>query len=408
MSPPQIGRTEFIALMAMLFATIAFTIDAMLPALPEMGAELSPDNINKIQLVITSFMLGMGAGTFIVGPLADAYGRRPILLAGAVLYCAGSVLGGLGDSLEMLLLARFAQGVGAAGPRVVGMAVVRDLFRGREMARITSFVIMVFSIVPALAPTLGAIIVALSGWRMIFASFVVFSLISAVWYGLRLPETLAVDKRKPLSVGNIRSAIKEVFSIPMVRLSIAAQSLCLATLFSTLSSTQQIMDVTFGEEEHFHLWFGLVAMIVLPTSMLNAKFVVELGMRRMVTYAIMLQVAMSAFAIVILLSGGLPAPFGFTHYIFWKITIFFMVGLTLGNLTALSMEPLGHIAGLAGSVIVSVSTVSAVAIAVPVGLAFDGTPLPLAMGVFGCTFIALVIVRKMARLERVVVKPTDH
>ena len=313
MNGTSVGRTEFIALMAMLFATIAFSIDAMLPALPQIGTELSPDDINKAQLVLTSFVMGMGVGTFLVGPLTDAFGRRPVLLLGAAIYCVGAIVGALGFTLETVLIARFAQGIGAAGPRVVGTAIIRDLYQGREMARITSFVMMVFSLVPALAPTLGAAIIAVSGWRMVFTSFVVFALISAIWYGIRLPETHPVEKRSPISARNIWHAVCEVFSIPMVRLSIIAQTLAMGALFATLSSTQQIMDITYGQAEHFHLWFGFVALVVAPSSLLNAWLVVRLGMRLMASFAVLLQVVMSSLTIIILLLGGLPEPFGFAY-----------------------------------------------------------------------------------------------
>ncbi|GGE42816.1 multidrug effflux MFS transporter [Actibacterium pelagium] len=407
MTKPFIGRTEFIALTAMLFATIAFSVDAMLPALPEIGQALSPEDINRAQLVITSFVLGMGVGTFIVGPLTDAFGRRSVALVSIGLFIFGSVIGGLAQSLEMLLLARFIQGAGAAGPRVVCVAIVRDLYEGRQMASIMSFVMMVFTLVPAMAPTLGAAIISVSGWRMIFVSFMVFALVSAIWFAMRMAETHPKEARRPISSRNLWSAVKEVFAAPMTRLSIIAQTMCMGALFATISSTQQIIDTTYGQGEHFHLWFGLVALMVAPVNLINARLVLRLGMRRMVTFAVLLQVVMSLISILILLAGGLGHPLGFAHYIIWKITIFAMVGLTLGNLTALAMEPLGHIAGLAGSVIGAVSTVLSVLIAVPVGLAYNGTALPLAIGVFLCALIALVTVRRMAKLERVVVRPGD-
>ncbi|NVK58951.1 MAG: MFS transporter, partial [Rhodobacteraceae bacterium] len=162
------GRPEFIAMLAMLFATIAFSIDAMLPALPEIGAELTPDDVNRAQLVVTSFVLGMGIGTFFTGPLSDTFGRKPVVLAGATLYVVMSLVAAQEDSLELLLVARLFQGLGAAGPRVVALAIVRDLHSGREMARIMSFVMMIFTIFPALAPSMGAVIIDLSSWRGIF------------------------------------------------------------------------------------------------------------------------------------------------------------------------------------------------------------------------------------------------
>jgi len=172
---PRLSQGEFIALIAMLFATIAFSIDAMLPALPQIAAELSPDAPNTAQLVVTSFVLGMGVGTLFAGPLSDTFGRKTVIIAGALLYCAAAFVASLAPSLEGLLMARVLQGLGAAGPRVVSLALVRDLYKGREMARVMSFAMMIFTLVPAIAPFIGQGIIWVAGWRGIFLSFVVFS-----------------------------------------------------------------------------------------------------------------------------------------------------------------------------------------------------------------------------------------
>ena len=196
--PRKLGQTEFLALMAMLFATIAFSTDAMLPALPTIENELTPDAPNRAQLIVTSFLLGMGVGTLITGPLSDSFGRKPTVLAFAALYIGGAFLAWVAPSLELLLAARVIQGLGAAGPRVVGLAIVRDLYSGREMARLVSFIFLVFSLFPAFAPLIGEGVIALAGWRAIFIAFMAFSLISVIWMALRLPETLAPEDRRPL------------------------------------------------------------------------------------------------------------------------------------------------------------------------------------------------------------------
>ncbi|MEM8582415.1 MAG: MFS transporter, partial [Pseudomonadota bacterium] len=253
----RLSTSEFIALIAMLFATIAFSIDAMLPAMPEIAETLTPDDPNRAALIITSFVFGMGVGTLFTGPLSDAYGRRPIILWGALLYCAGAALAWAAQSLELALLGRAVQGLGSSGPRTAAVAIVRDLYSGRQMARIMSFVFIVFSIVPALAPTLGAGIIALSGWRGIFAAFILFSFISAGWLWLRQPETLPPSARRPFTLNLLWQGLQEVLSNRVVYLTIAAQTLAMACLFSVLSSTQQIFDQTFGQGAVFHLWFAL-------------------------------------------------------------------------------------------------------------------------------------------------------
>ncbi|MEX0278810.1 MAG: MFS transporter, partial [Ruegeria sp.] len=191
----RMSKGEFIALIAMMFATIAFSIDAMLPALPEIGAQLSPDDTNKAQLILTSFVLGMGIGTFFTGPISDAVGRKPVIYGGAALYILASAIAWASSSLELVLAARILQGLGAAGPRVVAMAIIRDLYAGREMARIISIAMMIFTLVPAIAPMMGAGVIALVGWRGIFVCFILFAIIILIWMTLRLPESLAPENR---------------------------------------------------------------------------------------------------------------------------------------------------------------------------------------------------------------------
>ncbi len=401
MTPERLPRAEFIALMAMLFATIAFSIDAMLPALPQIGAELSPTDINRAQLVLTSFVLGMGVGTFFAGPLSDSFGRKPILMLGSVIYILSSAAAIFAESLEALLLARALQGVGAAGPRVIGMAIIRDLFKGREMARLMSFVMMVFTLVPALAPTLGAGLIAVAGWRSIFLSFMVFAFVGAVWLSLRQRETLLPEARTPLRAPVLWAALKEIFAIKMVRLAVVVQTICMGMLFAVLSSTQQVFDITFGQGEHFHLWFALIAILAASATVLNAVLVVRLGMRYMITLALFSQIVLSFVMVIVSYINALPPTAYLAAYVLWNTSVFFMVQLTLGNLNALAMEPLGHIAGLAASITVSIATVGAVIIAVPIGLAFDGTPVPVALGVCICAVVAAVLMRQMAKLERV-------
>lgn len=399
MSQLPISRTEFIALCAMMFATIAFSIDAMLPALPEIGRELSPDNLNRAQLIITSFVLGMGVGTLFAGPLSDAFGRKPVLIAGALIYSFCALLGFLAQSLELVLAARLVQGIGAAGPRVVTLAIIRDLFAGRDMARIVSFAMMIFTLVPAIAPTLGAGIIAFTGWRGIFFAFIIFSMVSVLWVGLRLPEPLARADRRPLQLALLWQGLREMMRLPVVRASVIVQCFSFAVLFATISSVQQIYDITFGRGDEFPYWFGAIALISGSASFLNARLVMRLGMRYIVTVAFGTQIVLSA--LMVLCDLTLPVgPLLFAAFLVWKTSIFFQVGLSLGNLNAMAMEPLGHMAGTAASVMGAIATIFGAALAVPIGLAFDGTPLPLALGVCACTIAAFGVMLWMRRAER--------
>ena len=393
--PKILSRTEFVALMAMLFATIAFSIDAMLPALPDIAAELTPDNPNRAQLILTSFVLGMGVGTMFTGPLSDAFGRKPVIVGGAVLYIVSSALAWAGHSLELVLAARVLQGLGAAGPRVVALAIIRDLYEGRHMAQLMSFVMLVFTLVPALAPAVGAGIIAISSWRAIFLAFVLFSVISVLWLMLRQQETLPEEARRPFRLPVLWAGIVEVLTLRQVLVTTAALSLIFGMLFTVLSTTQPVFDETFARAATFPFWFAVIALIAATGSILNARIVMVFGMRRVAAGALLGQMILSAGMVAFGLLEGWSAPLAFPIFVGWTASVFFIVGLTIGNLNALAMVPLGHIAGMAASIIGSVSTVLAVVVAVPLGLAFDGTPLPGALGVLVCAFVAFLLVRSL-------------
>lgn len=389
---PQIpSRREFIALLALLFATIALSIDAMLPALPEIARALSPDDTNKAQLVITSFVLGMGLGTLFAGPLSDAFGRKATIMVGFALYILAAAACWAAPSLETLLIARVVQGIGAAAPRTVSIAMVRDMFKGREMAQIMSVAMMIFTLVPAVAPLMGQGVIALAGWQAIFVTYILFAMLIMGWFGLRQPETLAVADRRPLSIAPLLRASVEVLTHRIVLISIAAQALTLGMLFAALSSMEGIFDRRFGRAESFPLWFAVIAVASMSGSILNARLVMRLGMRVMVkaTYAGLLAVTLAYLALHE--ADVLPRDLAFYTHILWSIVLFAVMGLTLGNLSALAMEPLGHIAGLAASVTSAIATVISVALAVPVGLMFDGTQGPLLVGVavYGSLALAL-------------------
>lgn len=392
----QLPQAEFVALMAMLAATIAFSVDAMLPAMPEIGADLSPLNLNRAQLIITSFVLGMGVGTLFTGPLSDAFGRKPVMVGGAIVYVLACLVAWKAQSIELMLAARIVQGLGAAGPRVVAMAMTRDLYAGRDMARIMSFIMIVFSLVPALAPTMGYYIVGGFGWRAIFLSFIVFCLVAMTWLLIRQPETLAKENRRPLSICALMSATAEMFAHRTARLSIFIQTLTFGMLFIVLSSTQQVFDQTFDQGDSFHLWFGAIAIIAASGSFLNAKIVVRVGMRAIIKTMFTVQIVLTIIMIAVTLSDA-PYWLAFGTYLLWVQGNFYQAGLTIGNLNALAMEEMGHIAGLAASVIAAFATIGAVIIAAPVGLAFDGTPLPMALGELLFVVLALWLTTMIRR-----------
>ena len=393
---PALGRAEFVALMAMLAATVAFSIDAMLPALPEIGAALSPEAPERAQFVITAFVFGMGAGTFFAGPISDAFGRRPAIVAGAALYILGAALAGTAQTLEMLLIGRAVQGLGAAGPRVTMIALVRDLYSGAAMARIMSFVMVTFSLVPAVAPLIGAGLIAVAGWRGVFGAFLAFSVLSVGWLLLRQGETLPPDARRPLSLSRIAGAIGEILSRRIVVLAILVQTLSFAMLFSVLSTVSYVFDGVFDRAASFPLWFGGIAIVAASGALLNARLVERFEMRRIVLGALLAQAALSG-ATAAASAAGMEGEAFFALFLVWTTGVFFMAGLVMGNVNAMAMEPLPHIAGMAASVIGSVATVGAVLVAAPIGMSFDGTVTPVALGIALCAVGASALTAAIPR-----------
>ncbi|KIN60988.1 Drug resistance transporter, Bcr/CflA subfamily protein [Sulfitobacter noctilucae] len=393
------SRLEFVALIAVMFATVAFSIDAMLPALPDIATELTPTDANRAGLILTSFVFGMGVGTLLAGPLSDAYGRRPIIYLGMGIYIISASVAWASSSLELMLLARVFQGLGAAGPRIVSVAIVRDLFKGREMAKVVSIVMMIFTVIPAMAPLAGSFIIEGFGWRGIFLAFILFCTFSTIWMGFRMPETLPTPERRPVRFNLMLAATREIFAHPAVRISILTQSLAMGMLFSILLMVHPIYAEVYDRAESFPYWFCAVGILAGSGSLLNAALVGRFGMRRMVTVTLAAQVVLST-VILSLDLGALPEPYGFATFVVFQTCLFFQAGLTLGNLNAIAMEPMGHIAGIAASVVAAVSTVLAAFIASPVGLLFDGSISPLVLSVLVMAALGLALMLYLGKLER--------
>ena len=366
--------------MAMLVATVAISIDGLLPALSIIAKELTPLRPNNAQIILSSFVAGMAIGTLIVGPLSDSYGRKPIIYGGAFIYILTSVVCVVSQSLELILVARFLQGVGASAPRVVAQALVRDFYKGREMARISSFIMIVFALVPAVAPLLGSFVMFAFDWRAIFFMFIAFVAISTIWMGLRINETISEENRVKFNLRNLVSAFREVLSHPFL--------------------IQPVFEQVFGRPETFPYWFAAIALLAASSSYVNARLVQRLGMRMLTNIAFRTQVGLSTIILLVFGLGYFDGEFGFFCFLFWMFSIFFQAGLTMGNLTALAMEPVGHIAGTAASLISAIATIGSVFLAAIVGQFFDGTPIAMIVGITLFASFGAVSAHRLKRYER--------
>lgn len=378
---PRFG--EFVALIAMLTSLTALAIDAMLPALVTIGRELGVQHDNDAQLILTTLFLGLALGQIFFGPLSDATGRKPLMYVGLGIFMLGSLLSMFAQDFSHMLIGRFLQGVGASAPRVLTMALVRDCYSGRAMARVMSFTMSIFILVPMIAPSLGQGILLVAGWRSIFALFFVLALSVAVWFWWRMPETLPAAKRRAFRFGEFWQGLKEVVSNRTSMTYTLTTGIVFGAFLGYLSSAQQILQIQYGLGERFPLYFALLALAIGGASLLNAKLVMRYGMHWISKRALLLFTLLSgAFWFVTYSSAGHPPlPLLMAYF----MLAFLALGMLFGNLNALAMEPLGHIAGIGASVIGSLSTLIAIPLGTFVGQAYDGTVLPLISGflIFG-------------------------
>ena len=368
---PALRPGEFVPLIALLMSLVALAIDAMLPALPAIGRDLEAPRPNDVQFVITSLFVGLGLGQMLFGPLSDRIGRRPAIHAGLVLFMIGCLVSIFAPTFETMIVGRVLQGIGVAGPRIVTVALVRDQYEGRQMARLMSFAMAVFILVPTVAPALGQVILWLGSWRAIFTTFFAIAAIAFAWFALRQPETLPAERRRPFSVRAIGQAVGETLRIRAALGYTLATGFVFAPFVAYLSSAQQIFQEAYRTGALFPVYFGVLALAIGCASLLNGRLVVKHGMRKLSKAAIVSIVLVSlvawagAFAF-----GGLPPLWLFMAYL---LAVFLCIGLLFGNLNALAMEPLGHIAGVGAAVVASLATFISVPLGALVGQSFDGT-----------------------------------
>jgi DHA1 family bicyclomycin/chloramphenicol resistance-like MFS transporter len=408
---PAAARTvafaEFVAIVALAMSLSALSIDNLLPAFTPIGQALAVTPANRLQLLIYVFMVGFAFTQPVYGPAADVLGRRPVLLAGLVLYAAASLLAVFAGSFAVLLAARALQGMGVAAARVVTISIVRDRFAGREMARVMSFVMMVFITVPIFAPAIGSGFLLIGGWRLIFITMLVMSLAMITWIWIRLPETLHPEHRLPFSARRIRHALKLTVSNRLSLGYATAMGLMLGNLMGYLGSSQQILQTeVYGLGLWFAPAFSSVAVVMGLASFTNSRLVRRLGMRRLSHGGVCGATLCAALLLAAALAfGGKPPLWLFMALLCGAM---FLLGLTLPNFNALAMEPLGAVAGTAASMIGFYTTLMGVAIGSVVGQSFDGTVRPLAIGFLAGSLAALPVILWAERGRLFAAHPLDH
>ena len=395
---PGIPFTEFVAIIAMIMALNAMAIDVMLPALPAIGDALNIIEENNRQLILTMYLAGFGGAQLFFGPLTDALGRRKVLIGGLTLYSLASVWAIFAADLDTLLVARVLQGVGCAGARVAALSVVRDCYTGRSMGKVMSLVMMVFMAVPVIAPSVGQVVLLMAGWHWIFAFLLFSGLAVLAWSMLRMPETLAPDRRRPIEFSAIANAYGTAVTTRVCVGYAVATAFVFAGLFAFLAMSQQIFVDIFGLGNLFPVVFASIAVAMAISSFTNAQLVEAMGLRRL-SHAALLVYTVFGFLIFAVSALGLESLASF----FILTTIVMMCfGVVGANCNAMAMEPLGKIAGTAASVIGFITTLGGALMGHIMGQLFDGTtePLGLAFAIYGLAAIACVLFAEKGRMFR--------
>jgi DHA1 family bicyclomycin/chloramphenicol resistance-like MFS transporter len=371
-----LSRPEFIALVAALMALNALAIDVMLPALPNMGEALGISAENERQLVVSAYMIGFGIAQIAFGPITDRFGRRAPLFVGLAIYVVCAFAATFAPTFAILLALRFCQGLGAAATRVIATSVVRDRFSGREVAEVMSLVYMVFMAIPIVAPGIGQIILLVGPWHYIFLLMAGLATAIGLWSFLRLPESLKPEYRRPLTFGAVLDGFRLVVTNRVAFFYGLCGMFLFSAMFAFIVSSQQIFVGIYGLGPYFPIAFATMAGVMAVSSFLNSRVVRRFGMRRLSHGAMVVYLAAS----IALLAASLAGPVPFWLFYMLLLIIQFVFSWATSNMNALSMEPLGAVAGTAAAVFGFSQTVGGAMLGTFIGQQFNGTLTPNAAG----------------------------
>ena len=377
-------------------SVVALSIDALLPALDVIGIAVGTPNAADNQLLITMIFLGLGIGPLFFGPVSDAVGRKPVVYMGFAVFLGASAICVYAQSLEMMVIGRILQGIGLSGPRTLAIAIIRDMYSGDYMARIMSFVTVVFILVPIVAPAMGKLILDYYNWQGIFYVQVIMSLFVAFWFWKRQPETLAVKNRVRFSVRVIVSGFKEVMQHKVTMGYTAISGFVAGSFFVYLSSSQQIFQEQYLLKEEFPYIFAGLSIAIGTAIFLNGTLVLKYGMEKLITNSLLGFFVVSLLYIALFHSSENPPIL--ILLLFFSLQ-FFCIGFLFGNLRAKAMEPLGHIAGIAAAITGFISTLMAVPISIFIGRYVLDTALPLFIGFLICAVLSIGILLYVKRTK---------
>lgn len=388
-----ISKSEFIILMAALTAMVALTIDSILPALGVIADDLKLQHANERQLVISIILMSLAVGQYIYGPISDSVGRKPIVILGLSLFLIGSGLCYTADSFNNLLVGRFIQGFGTAAANNVALAIVRDKFVGDDMAHIMSIVMAVFMAVPIIAPSMGQVVLLYATWREIFLLLIVLALALFAWFMLRQTETLPKEKRRPFKVSTLTAAFKEILQSKVTIVFMLISGIVFGAFITFLNSSQQLIQEDYQTGHYYVLYFAMLALAFVFASLLNSKYVLKVGARKMSRYALIAMLGNALlFVIPCYFYQGFPPFAWFMVYMFCSC---FTIGLLMGNLNAQALEPLGHMAGTGAAFVSGTSTLIASSLGAILGLQYAGNVYLFIMTFIAASSVCLLLMQSL-------------
>lgn len=399
---PALRGAEFIALAAFMMSVFALSVDVMIPALALIGNDLGLNSANETQYIVTTLLLGMAIGQLFYGPLSDSVGRKPAIYAGLAVFIAGSIICLVATDFPTMLAGRFMQGLGAAGPRIVTMALVRDQYVGPAMARVMSIIITVFITAPIVAPFIGQGILLVAEWRFIFVLLLLLGVAVLAWFTLRQPETLDKEARRPFALRPIAAAMLETLTTRAAIGHTIASGFAFGAIFGYINSARQIFQDIYAVGDYFPFYFSGLAVAVGAATIANSRLVATIEMRTLCRLSALAQAVMSiAYFAVAYVDGGVPPLWSMMLYL---AAMFFCLGILFGNLNAMAMAPLGHIAGAGASVVGFTGLFIAAILGMFIGQYFDGTLLPL-VGGFAALSLLTIAALRWARAKREITIP---
>lgn len=388
---------EFVALMALLSSLVALCIDAILPALSQIGTALNSSGAQQNHLMISLFFVGMAFGQLFFGPFADTKGRRATIMLGLVIFALGTGICMVANSMEMMLFGRFVQAFGVSGPRISCMAIIRDIYVGNQMAKVMSFIMMVFIMVPMIAPIMGQLIMQLFNWWYILVAFLVIGLLTGIWFMLRQPETLTKANRQPFSMTQAIISAKFILLHRQVMAYIGVMGCIFGAFLAYISASQTIYQEMYDMGDWFPYIFATLAFSIGIASYINSQLVERFGMVRLCHIALYGHIVVSFFILLMALYyDGMPPIAMFIASLFID---FFFVGIIFGNMNSLAMQPLGQVAGMGAALIGAISSAISVPIAIFVDSFLTTNILPIIIGFLIFGLISLLLFKLAGRAE---------